>query len=110
MSGPLSKLSGRHRRAIETFLAHVRSALKDVEVYLTGSLARGDWLEDSDVDLIVVSDELGHMPPWERYAFLRLLAPADVAFDIIAYTRAEFECFLAFREWLQNPDPLVRLL
>ena len=109
-SGPLRGLSERHRKAILAFLARVREALPDAEVYLTGSLARGDWLLDSDVDLVVVSDKLAGLQPWERYAFLRRLAPADVAFDIMAYTREEFERLLELREALENPDPLVRLL
>jgi len=107
---PLRRLSERHRKAILSFLARVRERLRDVEVYLTGSLARGDWLLDSDVDLVVVSDELAGLQPWERYAFLRQLAPPDVPFDIMAYTRVEFERLLALREALVNPEPLLRLL
>jgi len=106
----LRGLSERHRRALEAFLSRVRERLRDVEVYLTGSLARGDWLLDSDIDLIVVSDELRGLQPWERYAMLRRLAPRDVAFDILGYTREEFERLQAFRAELRNPDPLLRLI
>ena len=79
----------RFREAINDFI----NALKgfDVEVYLFGSLDRGDYLIDSDVDLIVVAHFLGGMKPWERTAYLRRLAPKNVGFDIISYTREEFK-------------------
>ena len=40
------------RKAVEV----VKSAVPDAEILLFGSFARGDWLEESDIDLMVVSD------------------------------------------------------
>lgn len=65
--------------------------LRGAEIYLFGSLARGDYLLDSDIDLIIVTDALKEMKPWERAAHLRKLAPQDTGFDIICYTAKEFE-------------------
>ena len=41
--------------AINFLLKNLVKELNDVEVYLFGSYARGDWIEDSDIDLVVVS-------------------------------------------------------
>ena len=79
------------RRAIEVFLRNLRLRYPDAEAYLYGSYARGDWLLDSDVDLIVVSDLFDEQNMAKRIAEVRRLAPRDVAFEIIAYTRREFE-------------------
>ena len=84
-------LPERVRRAIEVFLRNLRLRYPDAEAYLYGSYARGDWLLDSDVDLIVVSDMFEGVDMAGRIADVRALAPRDVAFQIIAYTRREFE-------------------
>jgi len=90
-SRPPSGIPGRVRRAIEEFLANLERELGDFEAYLFGSYARGDWLEDSDVDIVVVSGALRGVPWHERYPRLRRLAPDDVPFEILAYTPEEFE-------------------
>jgi len=88
----IDSLPLRFRKAINHFLRNLDLNMKgEYQVYLFGSLARGDYLLDSDVDVIVVSDQLARMKPWERTAYLRRLAPTDVGFDIIGYTREEFE-------------------
>ena len=100
----LSSLSSRHREAIQAFLENLKRELPDAEAYLFGSLARGDWLEDSDVDIIVVTDRLAAQKSWERTAKLRRLAPANMGFDIIALTREEF------RSAQDGYDKLIKLL
>ncbi|RLE74133.1 MAG: nucleotidyltransferase domain-containing protein, partial [Thermoprotei archaeon] len=45
----------RIRRALRDFASKLRAALPDAEAYLFGSYARGDWLHDSDLDIVVVS-------------------------------------------------------
>jgi hypothetical protein len=86
-------LPAKFRSAIKEFAENLAENLKDekMEVYLFGSLARGDYLLDSDIDLIVVTDSLKNMKPWERTAYLRKLAPRSLGFDILCYTREEFE-------------------
>ena len=79
-------------RALEEFLERLAEALDgDFEAYLFGSFARGDWLRDSDIDVIVVSRRLRGVPWHERYPMLRRLAPDAHPFDILAYTPEEFE-------------------
>jgi len=89
---PINSLHPRFKEALEKFIASLSKNLKgDFEAYLFGSLARGDYLLDSDIDVMVVTKALGHIKPWERTAYLRKLAPENVGFDIICYTMEEFE-------------------
>ncbi|MEM1607258.1 MAG: nucleotidyltransferase domain-containing protein, partial [Candidatus Bathyarchaeia archaeon] len=41
--------------AIKIFLENLVREVGEAEVYLFGSYARGDWIEESDIDLIVIS-------------------------------------------------------
>ena len=59
-------------------------------MYLFGSYARGDWLEDSDIDLIVVSNYFRNINWIDRLSMLRKLASFNHAFEILAYTKEEF--------------------
>ena len=77
--------------AINFFLKNLVKELNDVEVYLFGSYARGDWIEDSDIDLAVVSPKFKDMPICDRLTMLRRLAPDTHAFEILAYTPKELE-------------------
>lgn len=73
------------------FAKRLREALGDAEVYLFGSWARGDWLEDSDVDIVVVSRGFEGLDIGRRYLIVRRLLPHHIGFDILAYTPEEFE-------------------
>lgn len=48
-------------------------------------------MEDSDIDLIVVSPRFRGMLIHARGAMLRRLAPDTYSFEILAYTPEEFE-------------------
>lgn len=60
-------------------------------MYLFGSFAKGDWLEDSDIDIIVVSEKFEGKPMPERVNAIRKLASDNLAFEILAYTPKELE-------------------
>ncbi len=77
--------------ALEKLVESLKSRLREVEVYLFGSFARGDWLEGSDVDIIVVSPNLRGMAPEKRYRLIRLLADPSIPIEILAYTPEEFQ-------------------
>ena len=69
-----SSLPHRVEAAIRSFVTRLKGAYPDARAYLYGSFARGDWLEDSDVDVVVVSGDLkGNVA--ERGWKLRNLAP-----------------------------------
>jgi predicted nucleotidyltransferase len=80
---------------VERAVARLRSRLidryPDARAYLFGSFANGTWLEDSDLDIVVVSERFRGQSFAERIAKVRRLVPNDVSFEILAYTAEEFE-------------------
>ncbi len=86
------------RLAVETarrFISELeRRGVKVVEAYLFGSWARGDWLVDSDVDVVVVSPDFRGVPWLKR---LELLAKVEASLDLplsidaLPYTPEEVE-------------------
>ena len=91
LSERLSGLPRRVREILEEIPTLIRERYVDAEIFLFGSYARGDWLRDSDIDLIVVSEGFEGVPWPERVGAIRNLLPSDVGFDILAYTPREFE-------------------
>ncbi len=77
------------------FVGNLRRDFDDAEVYLFGSYARGTWIEDSDVDLVVVSKHFGGLSLGERAGKIRFLAPRDIPFELLIYTPEELRILLA---------------
>ncbi len=68
------------------------SAYQPDQIILFGSRARGDAGEDSDVDLLVISDREKHLPRYRRGLQVRLLlAEIDLPKDILFYTHEDIE-------------------
>ncbi len=59
--------------------------------YLFGSRARGEALDVSDVDLIVVSPDFDGMPVDERLRLVYGIWPEEVPADLIPLGSSEFE-------------------
>src|SRR5438094_9218697 len=57
---------------------------------LTGSWATGRYLEDSDVDLIIVSDDFSKMPVSERLSYLQKKWTSKIPLEAFGYTKDEF--------------------
>jgi len=57
---------------------------------LFGSRARGDHLKDSDVDLILVSDDFGGIPFPERPGKVYRFWERGLPLEVLCYTRDEF--------------------
>lgn len=77
--------------ALVSFIVKFKELYGDVEVYLFGSYAKCSWVEDSDVDVIVVSNAFMGMDIGRRYVLVRKLLPSNMGFEILTYTRDEFE-------------------
>ncbi len=69
----------------------LREVYGEAEVYLYGSFAKGTWLEDSDVDIVVISPSFRDQPFSDRVNEVRKLASPDIALEILAYTPDELE-------------------
>jgi hypothetical protein len=59
-------------------------------IILHGSFARGDWDEHSDLDLVIVGENLPRTP-FEQVAALSALHPFGVPIGAFCYTVKDFE-------------------
>jgi len=79
------------RGYLDGLLRKLRGVDPHVEVYLIGSYARGDWLRDSDIDLIIVSKAFKGLDLGRRYRLVKELAGAGFGLDLLTYTPEEFK-------------------
>jgi hypothetical protein len=84
-----SKVWSKVEEALNKLAGKLAETHDSVEIYLFGSFAKGEWLEDSDIDIIVVSESFEGIPMPERINMIRKLAAKDLAFEILAYTPKE---------------------
>jgi len=86
-----SKVFSAVKQALNQLAKQLQENYGPVEIYLFGSFAKGDWLEDSDVDIVVVSKKFFGKTMPERINLIRKLAPSDIALEILAYTPEELK-------------------
>lgn len=79
-------LVGPLRRLVKA----LRELDPEVNVYLCGSYAGGDWLKDSDIDLIVVSKVFTGLDIGARFSLVKRLMDPGLSLDLLAYTPSEF--------------------
>lgn len=85
------------KRAVLDALARFREALATQGVHadrlvLFGSHARGKAREDSDIDVVVVSEAFAGKSHWERITLLsKAICASDVLIEAIPMTRMEWE-------------------
>ena len=75
---------------------YIRSLSREIRVQRTilfGSWARGDYLDDSDIDLIVLSDDFEAVPLEDRLVILQRHWNDErrgLALEAFGYTQSEF--------------------
>ncbi len=72
---------------------YVRRLARDITVrqaILTGSRATGSYLKDSDIDLIIVSDDFSKMQLPERLKYLQKRWKSRIPLEAFGYTVNEF--------------------
>jgi hypothetical protein len=79
------------RKITERYIRQLSTQISVKQAILTGSRARGSDLEDSDVDLIIVSDDFSNMPLPERLVYLQKNWKARVPLEAFGYTTSEFQ-------------------
>ena len=88
----------------ETILKAVellREAAHPRKVILFGSYATGQATEDSDLDLLVIEDEVSDVPR-EMVRLMRVLGPLIIPAEVMVIRTADFE------EWLRLPCSVYR--
>ncbi len=80
------KLSKRRKYELVKFLKRLKEELGVVEVYIFGSRAYGTPLLESDLDIIVVSDEFGKRNFIENMELLSMMWDGSFTIEIFPYT------------------------
>lgn len=93
-----------HQRSVEAVVAEAVRLLVDaahpLKVILFGSVARGQAEEGSDLDLLVILEEMRGRPE-EMVRLLRALRPLRVPVDVLVYSHDEVE------EWGHLPGTVL---
>jgi len=84
-------LPKRVKAALKRFVNELKKLDYECEAYLFGSYARGDWLAESDIDLIVISSTFEGLDLGKRYLKVRRLLPDGLSAELLLYTPAEFQ-------------------
>jgi predicted nucleotidyltransferase len=80
------KLSERRKRELVRFLKRLKRELGVVEVYIFGSRAYGNPLLESDLDMIVVSEEFGKRSFIENMELLSRMWDGSFTVEMFPYT------------------------
>jgi predicted nucleotidyltransferase len=75
---------------LQAAISAVAADEKPKRIMLFGSYARGDAREDSDIDLLVIEDEVPDRAR-EMVRLRRLLRPLRIPADILVYSEKEVE-------------------
>jgi len=79
------------KNTLKEFIDNAIREFKQVEIYLFGSYAKGTWLKDSDIDLIVITPKFKGLSLGERYLKTRRLISKKVSVELLLYTLEEFK-------------------
>ncbi|MEM0078940.1 MAG: nucleotidyltransferase domain-containing protein [Nitrososphaerota archaeon] len=85
------RLSSRQKRELISFLKHLKKELKVREVYLFGSRVYGVPLRDSDLDILVVSEEFSKHSFIENMEALSRLWNGSFTLEAFPYTPEQIE-------------------
>jgi len=76
---------------VNKYLKEISREIRVEEAYLFGSSARGERLETSDVDLLIISSDVEGLTLDERIHIAYKHWPYDVSGDIILLSPKEYE-------------------
>ncbi len=76
------------KKAIE-IINNIKREINIIDVYIVGSRARGDYLDTSDLDLVIISDDFKNLRYIERLEKLYKYSKGDIEF--FAFTKEEWD-------------------
>lgn len=94
------KTTAKQRRATKELLRrlHAKYPGRIVSTVLFGSVARGDFTGDSDIDVLIVADKEDTAFKWDVWGIgARVSLEFDVIFNLHVYSRALWESLRANR-------------
>ena len=87
----LSRVSNAPSQKIKKFINKIKETIQIEKIILFGSRARNDYLQDSDIDLIIISNDFEGTPFPERMDRLILLWESPHDLEALCYTPQEFK-------------------
>ena len=78
------------QRITRGYVEQLGQKIRIQRAILTGSWARGSYLEDSDVDLIIISDDFSQMSLPDRLVYLQSQWRSKLPLEAFGYTTSEF--------------------
>ena len=92
-SNALNNLPNEVKQRIKNTIDAIKETIGECKILLFGSYAKGNWLLDSDIDLIIVSDKFREQDYISRIAMLknRMLRRGITKTHIIPLTPEEFK-------------------
>ena len=78
------------QRITKEYVRRLSRTITVKKAILTGSWAAGSYIEDSDVDLIIVSDDFSNMAMSERLNYLQKNWGNKIPLEAFGYTVDEF--------------------
>lgn len=90
----MATISDQAKQVAEKYVKHIRSKLDIDRAVLFGSVARGAADKDSDIDLIIISNQFKKMNLAKRLTLLSHLRGREFLnwpMDILGYTADEFD-------------------
>jgi len=81
---------GKYLNELKKFLKNLRKDFSVKEIILFGSRARGNEKKDSDIDIIIVSNNFRNMTFFERGAAMYNYWNLKMPVDFLCYTEEEF--------------------
>ena len=85
----------KRQKQLNEIVEVIRDNIDPVSIYLFGSLASGDFKQDSDIDLLIVAPSKDR--PLERRLKLRKLLidyDRDLGLDLLVYTPEEYNMLI----------------
>lgn len=78
------------QRIAKSYVNRLARTINIRQAILTGSWANGRYMEDSDVDIIVVSDDFANMELPARLQYLQKKWKSRIPLEAFGYTQREF--------------------
>lgn len=75
--------------SIESLIGRLKASYKPEMIVMFGSRARGDFDQESDLDLLIVKKT--RKSPLRRRVDVRKILSTEMALDVMVYTPGEFE-------------------
>lgn len=94
------KFPQKINKAVREYIEALKKDIPIQKVIIYGSYAKGGERRDSDIDLVIVSDEFGKSPQEEgKYLFRKLWDIENAKIEPIGYSPKDFQT--------SSPSPLL---